>query len=706
VSGPAAGLTAVIAAQIAKLGTFEAFLTAVIIAGMIQIVLGLCKLGFITAFFPSSVIKGLLAAIGIILILKQIPYVIGYDTNYLGDEGFLQRDNQNTISEIFNSFFNIHPGAALVGILAISLLVLWDKLPFLKKSQIPAPLIVILLGVVINVILQAFGESWAMGPSHLVQVPIASSVPNVLHFLTFPDLSILANPTVYLAGVTIALVASLETLLNLEAVDKIDPLQRASPPNRELLAQGVGNVIAGLIGALPTTSVIVRSSVNINSGVRTKLSTIWHGLLLLSSVMFIPNWLNQIPLSALAGVLFVTGLKLASPKLIMQMWREGKNQFLPFMITVLAIVLTDLLIGVLIGLVTATFFILYSNMRRPLKTVIEKHATGDEVSHIELPNQVGFFHRASLDSTLRGIPRGSHVLIDAKNTDYIDPDVLDLITDYQNVTAPAYGVRVSLIGFKDKYPKLEDRIQYIDFSNLEVQASLTPEKVLEILKEGNVRFRTGRHLMRDVNRQLHAASSGQYPIAVVLGCIDSRTSTELIFDLSLGDAFSVRIAGNIVSPEVLGSIEYSCAIAGAKLILIMGHTSCGAVRSSVDLICNHKSAVEATGCANLDSLLLEIQQAVDIQVCPIYHQWIPEQKEAYYNEISYKNVLKTMQKIRKESSILDRLVREGKVSIVGAMYDVATGEVTFFQGTDSCAPDPEYKNKQDIEKEVVTAASE
>ncbi len=683
VSGPAAGLTAVVAVQIGHLGTFEAFLTAVLMAGVIQMILGISQLGSIAAFFPSSVIKGLLAAIGIILILKQLPHVIGHNHDLISNESFLQKDNLNTFSELIDAFTDINLGAALIGILSIFLLVVWEKISLLKKSQIPAPLIVILVGVMMNFILQEYAGNWALGAGNLVQVPIADSISDFFNFLTFPDFSVLSHHAVYVAAITIALVASLETLLNLEAVDKIDPLQRTSPPNRELLAQGAGNVIAGLIGGLPMTSVIVRSSVNMNAGVKTKLSTIWHGLLLLGCVMLIPTWLNQIPLSALAAILLVTGLKLSSPQLIKDMWKKGKSQFIPFIITVSAIVLTDLLIGVLIGLVTSTLFILYSNIRRPLKKIMEKHATGEEVLHIELPNQVGFFHRASLDATLRNIRRGGHVLIDANNTDYIDPDILDLIIDFQKVSAKARGVRISLVGFKDKYPKLKDRIQYVDFSNVKVQESLTPEKVLEILKEGNTRFRNGIHLMRDVKRQLNAASAGQFPIAAILSCIDSRSPAELIFDLSLGDVFSVRIAGNIVSPEVLGSIEYSCAVAGAKLILVMGHTSCGAVRASVDLICNHKTAAEATGCVNLDSLISEIQQTVDANVCPVFRQWNSKQKDTYFNEIAYKNVLRTMHKIREDSAILDKLVREGKIDIVGAMYDIATGEVSFFQAADS-----------------------
>lgn len=682
VSGPAAGLTAIVAAQIGKLGTFDTFLLAVMLAGVLQVLMGVFRAGFIAAFFPSSVIKGLLAAIGVILILKQIPHVVGHDPDPEGDMAFEQPDHENTFTELWASLFDIQGGAALVGLLSILLMVVWDKIPRLKKSPVPAPLLVVVFGVVVNLILRAMGSTWEISKSHLVEVPVAGSVGEFMGFLDLPNFAAWTNPAVYVAAVTIAIVASLETLLNLEAVDKLDPHQRRSPPNRELLAQGVGNVVAGLVGGLPMTSVIVRSSVNINAGGRTKLSAIAHGVLLFGCVLLMPQWLNEIPLAALAAILLMTGLKLASPKLIKQMWAEGKNQFLPFAITVVAIVLTDLLTGILIGLAVSIGFILRSNMKRPLRKVMEQHITGD-VLRIELSNQVSFFSRAMLEKTLRDVPRGGHVLLDARNTDYIDADVLDLIQDFQNNTAAAHGVKLSLAGFKDKYPKLEDRIQYVDFSNREVQNSLTPERVLEIFKEGNERFREGRQLTRDVGRLVDVTSNGQFPMAVVLSCIDSRTPAELIFDLGLGDIFSVRIAGNIARDKVLGSMEYACAVAGAKLILVMGHTSCGAVNAAVDLLASHKTAAEATGCVNLDSLISEIQLSVDPATLKEPNQWQPAEKAAYANEVSRRNVLRTMRMIRQRSSTLEALLKDGTIAIVGALYDVSTGQVSFFQTQES-----------------------
>jgi carbonic anhydrase len=606
VSGPAAGMVAVVLAQVAILGSFEAFLVAVILAGAIQILLGALRAGFIAAFFPSNVIKGLLAAIGVIVILKQIPHAVGHDADPEGDLGFLQADGRNTFSELASSLFDFEPGAMLVGLVSLAVLLAWDR-GRLRKSLIPAPLVVVVLGVLANVAMKAAGSSWAIGSSHLVQVPTVASLGEFFKVLPSPDLKAFGNPAIIMAAVTIAAVASLETLLNLEAVDKLDPRKRVSPPNRELMAQGVGNMVSGFLGGLPITSVIVRSSVNINAGAATRLSAFFHGVLLLLLVLLAPALLNQIPLASLAAVLIVTGLKLASPALFRQMWTEGRTQFVPFIVTTVAIVFTDLLTGVLIGLATSLAFILHSNYRRPLLRFMEHHVSGD-VLRIEFSNQVSFLNRAVLEQALDSVPANGHVMLDARNTDYIDPDILDLIDDFRRQTAPARNLKVSLVGFKDRYV-MEDEIQYVDVSTREVQAQLTPESVRQFLKEGNQRFGTGRRLTRDLARQVDATAAAQYPMAVVLSCIDSRSPVELIFDMGVGDAFVIRIAGNVAKDKVLGSMEFACAVAGARLVLVMGHTSCGAVKAAVDLFETGNTASKATGCDHLDALVNEIQKA-------------------------------------------------------------------------------------------------
>ena len=678
VSGPAAGLTAVVAAQIAALGSFEAFLLAVAIAGAIQIVLGIVGAGGIADFVPSSVIRGLLGAIGLILILKQIPHLFGYDADPLGDMAFIQPNQENTFSGLAHLASRIHASAAAIGLLCMALLVLWDRTKALKQSPIPAPLVAVLLGVVGNVVLGRLNGGWSIEASHLVQVPVAQDLPEFFGFLLAPDLSALSNPVVYRAAITIAFVASLETLLNLEAVDKLDPQRRHSPPNRELVAQGVGNLASGLIGGLPVTSVIIRSSVNINSGGKTKLATLVHGCLLLLCVALLPTWLNLIPLSALAAVLITTGFKLASPALFRQMWNAGYEQFLPFVVTISAILLTDLLIGVLIGLGFSIAFILRSNYRRPLHRTLEKHIGGD-VLHVELANQVSFLNRAALRRALGEAPRGGHVLIDARATDYIDTDILGVIREYEQETAPARGVQVSLIGFKPRYEKLEDRVRYADFATRDLQEKLTPDQVVEILREGNGRFRSGEVLTRDMAHLRQGVAERRHPLAAVLSGSSSRTPVEMIFDVGPGDIFCTRTTGNVAVPSTLGSLEYACAVAGAKVILVLGHTNNKAVEIAVESLLRATPPSPNGDCPNLDPILRDIQESADPSWRVDWDQLSDEARRARLDEVSYRHVQRTLRRIREQSPVLAALAHEGRIKLVGGLYDVHTGAVAFFE---------------------------
>ena len=681
VTGPAAGLTAVVAAQIAELGSFQVFLVAVVIAGILQIVFGILKGGFLASFFPSSVVKGLLAAIGIIIILKQLPHLVGYDADPVGETDFFQTDQKNTFTELLSAFRMFLPGAALIGLLSIGLLILWGKVSWLQRCPIPGPLVAVLFGTGVNLVLIQIGHPWAISTTHLVQVPVAEGNLGFLQLFCFPDFSALAKPAVYGAAVTLAVIASLETLLTIEAVDKIDPQQRKSPANRELFAQGFGNMVSGFVGGLPMTSVIVRSSANLNAGAQTKISAIFHGVLLLGCVALLPRWLNQIPLCALAAILIVTGYKLASPKIIGQMWKEGKYQFLPFAITVLAIVFTNLLTGILIGLGVSLLFILYSNFRRPIHQVLEKHLSGN-VMRIELAPQVSFFNRAAIQKALYDVPAGGAILVDARNSDYIDPDILDLLADFKNVTAKAHGVEFKTAGLKEKYSRFDEQVPFADYSSRELQNSIKPGEVLDLLKAGHQRFLDGRPLVRDLRRQAGATAAGQFPIAAVLGCIDSRAPVEHIFDLGLGEAFVARIAGNVARDKMIGSLEFACGVAGAKLLMVLGHTSCGAVKASVELKVAGKTAVEATGCDHLDELVGIIQGSIDPSQCKDFASWGEDKKKAFVDEVARKNVVNTMNYIREKSRILDRLVRENKIMIVGAVYDVSTGKVEFLSSAE------------------------
>jgi carbonic anhydrase/SulP family sulfate permease len=679
VSGPAAGLAAIVISQIQVLGSYQAFLLAVAISGILQIGLGVLRAGVLANYFPTNVIRGLLAAIGVILILKQLPHLVGHDTDYEGEMAFAQNDGRNTFSEIAEALRAFLPGAALVGLSCIALLFVWEK-SRLKKSLFPAPLAAVLLGVAISELLRVSGSSWVIEESHLVEVPVVGvNGQGWDTIFSMPDWSQWNNPKIYTAAITLAIVASLETLLNLEATDKLDPQKRVSPPNRELLAQGVGNVAAGLIGGMPMTSVIVRSSVNAGAGARSRLSCITHGVLLTVCVFFIPTLLNHIPLAALAAILVATGFKLASPKLFVQMAKGGRAQFIPFAITVLAIVFTDLLIGVIIGLAVSLIFVLNSNFRRGMNIIKEEHV-GGIVNRIELANQVSFLNRAALMRTLSNFGHGEQVVIDARTTDYIDPDIYGLIQTFRDEIAPAHGVIVSLIGFKNHY-RLADHVQYVDVTTREVQEKLTPARVLQVLKEGNDRFASGRRLQRDLIRQVDATSTGQHPMAVVLSCIDSRSPAEILFDLGLGDIFSVRLAGNVLSRKVLGSMEFACKVAGAKLILVLGHTSCGAVKATCDIVGKGLDTVQATGLTNLPFLVEPISKAVRMETTTTQNR-VGSNYE-FVDRVAAIHVHNVMLAIRQESPTLRDMIDAGQIQVAGAMYNVKSGQVEFMSAVDA-----------------------
>ncbi len=675
VSGPAAGLTAVVVTQLEQLKSFDVFLLAVIIGGIFQCVLSVMKAGVLAAFVPSAVIKGLLAAIGTILILKQLPHLLGEDRDPEGEMSFSQPDSENTLTELFAIARDFHQGAALIGMLSLVFLLFWERSKEPKKFPVPSALLVVVFGTAMASWMSTWGGAWVIEASHRVEVPVSRNAMDFVSFLQFPDFSKLSNPAVYSSGLVLALIASLETLLNVQAVDKLDKYKRVSPRNRELLAQGVGNICVGLIGGLPLTSVIVRSSANVNAGAMTKLSAIFHGVLLFACVTLLPTVLNLIPKSCLAAILLVTGYKLVNPSVFKEMWNEGKYQFAPFLATLLAIVFTDLLYGVLIGLGISIAFILNSNMRRPVRRVVEKHLAG-ELTRIELANQVSFLNRAALEQALREIPRHGHVLLDASNTDYIDPDILGMIREFRDQIAPLRGVKISLHGFREKY-HIEELSQFVDHSTRELRDQLTPSRVLSILQEGNERFRNGKRLVRDFGKQLQSTSTGQHPMAVVLSCIDSRSPAELIFDLGLGDIFSVRVAGNVISPKVLGSLEFGTAIAGARLILVLGHTKCGAVGAAVRFANSNQTVSQATGCTHLEPIVHDIQKSIDPSTQWTLADMSPDELGIFVDNVARQHVLRCVEGIVRESDIIRDLVTKNQIAVIGAMYNISNGQIEF-----------------------------
>jgi MFS superfamily sulfate permease-like transporter len=457
VSGPAAGLTAIVAVAILKLPSFEAFLLAVVICGVLQIILGFIKAGVIGDYVPNCVIKGMLAAIGLILILKQFPHLIGYDADYTGDETFLQANNENTFSSIITALKSITLIALVIGVVGLAFQFIWEKFVSNKKGfikLIPAPLVVVLLGIGINEMAKLYNT--ALSTDHMVKLPVANNAGEFFSFFTFPNWASLTNPEVWIVAVTLALVASLETLLSIEAVDDLDPYQRVTNKERELKAQGVGNLISGLIGGLPITSVIVRSSANVNAGAKSKMSTVFHGMLLLLCVALIPNILNLIPNAALAAILIFTGYKLAKPALFKAFYKKGWDQFIPFIITIAAILFTDLLKGVIIGIGVGLIFVLRSNFKTAVFVV------HDDLKYLfRLRKDVSFLNKPIIKNKLEDVPENAHVIIDITRADFIDKDIIEVIEDFM-IHAPLKNITVEISKSRQRNHGFSDKAEMVD----------------------------------------------------------------------------------------------------------------------------------------------------------------------------------------------------------------------------------------------------
>lgn len=508
VSGPAAGLTAIVLTAITDLGTFNIFLLAVLIAGIIQLALGFLRAGSISNYFPTNVIEGMLAGIGVIIILKQIPHAFGYDADYEGDETFTQADGQNTFSELFNIIDYIHPGAVLITIISLIILIMWPKIDVLKRIKlVPPALVAVIVSILLNEFFISTGNSLAISQSHLVNLPVPTTLEEFKSIIVLPDFTAITNSKVWVVAFTIAVVASIETLLCIEAADRMDSLKRHTDTNVELKAQGIGNIVSSLLGGLPMTSVVVRTSANNDAGAKSKMSTIIHGVLLLISVLAIPVILNKIPLATLAAVLLMVGYKLAVPNIkhfadympkevnillislvlviigytnsvgaiaisslaavtvlillycfykssISIVFKKNvtRNQYIyfPFFATTLAVVFTDLLKGVALGMIISIIFVLRGNMKRAYNFRKEEYKDGD-IIHIDLAQEVSFLNKAAIKTTLNSIPENSKVIINASDTVYIAHDVLDLIKEFKKIRAKEENIKVKLVGFKKVY---------------------------------------------------------------------------------------------------------------------------------------------------------------------------------------------------------------------------------------------------------------
>lgn len=664
VSGPAAGMVAVVLAAVAQLGDFNSFLLALALAGILQIIIGTLRAGFIVEYVPSNVVQGLLCAIGILLIIKQLPlaFTLSSDLNefkaHLLDttEGF-------SFAPLHEISSHINAGAAIISLISFVVLIYFEKTKIKVLQGIPASIIVVILGVLLNELFMLGDSSLAQNYPHLVNIPSQENVADFIEELQFPNWAAWTDPKIYLYAFIITIVTSLESLLNIKAGEKLDKLKRTCSKDKELIAQGCGNFLAGLIGGIPVTSVIVRTSVNIQAGAKTKMSTIFHGVLLLGAVLLIPNILNKIPLSSLAAILIFTGYKLTKPSIYRAIYQQGLDRFIPFIATVISIVLFNLLAGILIGLAISLFYILKSNSQARLDIINEIYPTG-ATNRLILPQQISFLNKASLFAELESIPKNSQLIIDARYSHYIDKEIVELIKEFKDETAPQKQIALNLVGFKDHYD-IHNFIDFINVTTYDVQSTLTPLEVLTILREGNQRFLNDTRIHRSPKIDIKHTAQTQHPMAVVLGCIDSRVPVETIFDMSFGDLFCVRVAGNVVNDDVLASMEYACNVVGAKLILVLGHTRCGAIQAA----CND------TVIGHITQLLAKIKPAVNAETETKTNRTADNVE--FISHVTSLNIANTLQQIYDNSEILRIMIDQDEIAIIGATYNVESGTVLF-----------------------------
>ncbi|MCL9683925.1 bifunctional SulP family inorganic anion transporter/carbonic anhydrase [Legionella maioricensis] len=664
VSGPAAGMAAVVVAAIAHLGDFNAFLLALALAGLIQIVIGAFKAGFVADYVPSNVVQGLLCAIGILLIIKQLPlaFTLSADFNELKTH-LLETTEGLTISPILALSHHINSGAMLITAISLAILVYFDLTKNKLLKEIPAPIIVVIMGVFLNEIFIWTDLPLVQDSPQLVNIPKTTGLHDFFSNMEFPDWSSWSNPQVYLYAFILGIVASLETLLNLKAGERLDKKRRYSSSNQELIAQGVGNLTAGLIGGIPITSVIVRTSINIQAGSKTRVSTILHGVFILFAVMLLPGALNKIPLSSLAAILIYTGYKLNKPAIYRNIYSQGRDRFIPFIVTMVSIIAFNLLAGILIGLTISLFYILKSNSQARINIFKEIYPNG-VTSRLVLPQQITFLNKAALVAELDSIPRYAQLIIDARYTQYIDKEILELLDVFKDEQAPSKHIALNLTGFKDSY-KIHNYIDFINVTTYDVQSNLTPGQVLNILHEGNQRFLHDTRIHRSNHIDIKHTAKMQHPIAVVLACIDSRVPVETIFDMTFGDIFCVRIAGNVINDDILASIEYACNVIGTKLIVVLGHTRCGAIQSACD-------GIEK---GHITQLLAKIKPAVKAETQTETNR--TGLNTTFVNHVTELNIANTLQSIYLRSDIVNTMIKKDEIGMIGAMYDVNSGKVKY-----------------------------
>lgn len=684
VSGPAAGMAAVVVAAMAQLGDFNSFLLALMLSGLIQIIIGSLRAGFVADYIPSNVIQGLLCAIGILLIVKQLPFTFTLSTDMAGLKNQLLDATQSlSLSPLYEIPSNLNLGATLIAIISFALLIYMEKSRIKILRDFPSAMAVVIVGILLNELFMITDSKLLQNIPNLVNIPRHNGWNDFLLQMQSPSWSAWTNPKVYLYAMIIAIIASLESLLNLSAGDKLDRKKRNSSKDRELVAQGTGNFLAGLLGGIPITSVIVRTSVNIQAGGQTKIVAILHGCFLLFAVMLIPNWLNKIPLSSLAAILIFTGYKLTKPSIYQSIYTQGKDRFIPFIVTVFSIVVFNLLAGIMIGLGISLFYILKSNSQARFD-IIKEIYPDIITTRLVLPQQVSFLNKASLIAELSSLPSNSQLVVDARYTTYIDKEIIELIKEFQLEKAPLKQIRLELIGFKDHYT-VHNFIDFINVTTYKLHTSLQPSEVLTLLREGNQRFLHDIRIHRSSTLDIKYTADGQHPMAVVLGCIDSRVPVETIFDMSFGDLFCIRVAGNVINDDILASMEYACHIMGARLILVLGHTRCGAIQAACDGVRQ----------GHITQLLEKIKPALNAEVETVTDR--SSKNAEFVAHVTALNIANTLNLIYTESEILKNLIDDDVIGIVGATYNVESGKVHFGNYALSSLP-AENSNNQLKEK--------
>ncbi len=664
VSGPAAGMAAVVVAAIAQIGDFNSFLLALTLAGVFQIIIGSLKAGFVADYVPTNVVQGLLCAVGILLIIKQLPLAFTLSTDFEElKTHLLETTDVITLSPLLALSHHINTGAMLITAISLFILVYFEHTKVKLLKEIPAPILVVITGVILNDVFLWLNSPLVQNSPQLVNIPNTTGLYEFFSQFQYPNWAAFSNPKVYVYALIIGIVASLETLLNLKASERLDKKKRHSSTNRELVAQGVGNFSVGLIGGIPITSVIVRTSINIQAGSKTKVSGILHGIFILFAVMLLPGALNKIPLSSLAAILIYTGYKLNKPSLYRDIYAQGIDRFIPFIVTVISIIAFNLLAGILIGLAISLFFILKSNSQARIDIIKEIYPNG-VISRLILPQQMSFLNKAALLAELDSIPKHAQLIIDARYTQYIDKEILELLKEFKDEQAPSKHIALNLTGFKDHY-KVHNYIDFINVTTYDVQSNLTPAEVLNILHEGNQRFLHDIRIHRSNRVDIKNTAKMQHPIAVVLACIDSRVPVETIFDMSFGDIFCVRIAGNVINDDILASIEYACNVVGAKLIVVLGHTRCGAIQSACD-------GIEQ---GHITQLLAKIKPALDAETQTKENR--TGQNIPFVKRVTELNIANTMQNIYSQSTILKDMINNDTIGMVGAVYDVHSGKVQY-----------------------------